>query len=333
MAKIIVPNAPPARARHNESRQNPFELLGIENTGASKAGNTFWKSMRLCPREHALRNLVKLRRKGDAEALTVGITFHLALEVYYLAIQTHQQTVTIPPSGPTPAYFFGNIAEAEKASWASIAPMRGAEGYEETYAELERMLAGYFDNYRRQDRWRIIAVEETLEYDDEGMAYTSRLDLIVECYNRGGMWVVEHKSARTITDDLIAGYQLDQQILGQVWLLDRCIDLSHYPTLHGVLVNITTKHKGGPRFERVECMPSKYHLRAFEESLRAWHQIAPVFEKLGWPQALGNCAGPARYFSKCDYFDVCYGHPAETVEELQKIDPPFGFTKGKEAAE
>ena len=260
MAKIVVPNAPPKRPRYNEDRADPFELLGVENTGSSKRGNTFWKRLRTCPREHALHDLVRLRRKGDAEALTVGIAFHLALETYYRLIKLWQGAME-PDDGAD--YFFGGIEEAEQAAWASIAPMRGAEGYEQSYAELERMLGGYFDAHRRHDRWRVVAVEETLEYADAGIEYTARLDLIVEDYDRGGMWVIEHKSARTITADMLAGYQLDQQILGQVWLLQKCVDLAHYPPLKGVIVNITTKHKGGARTERLECMPSRYHLRAF----------------------------------------------------------------------
>ena len=331
MAKIVIPHAPPGRARYNEDRVNPFELLQIPNVGASKRGNTFWKSVRTCPREHAIRNIVQLRRKGDAEALTVGIAFHHALETYYLAIRQHQKTCTMAPGGPTSGYFFGNIADAEKAAWASIEGLRGVEGYEETYAELERMLAGYFDTYRRQDRWRVVAVEESLEYEDDGMEYSARLDLIVEDYDRGGMWVIEHKSARSITDELIAGYQLDQQILGQVWLLQKCVDLDHYPPLKGVVVNITTKHKSGARTERVECMPSRYHLAAFETSLRAWSTVSSVFEQLGWPQALGNCAGPARYFSKCDFYDVCYGQPHLTVTQLTTQDPPPGFERREPA--
>lgn len=330
MARIVIPNAPPRRAKHNSDRANPAEVLGIEDTGASKRGNTYWKTMRGCPRESALRNIVGLRRGGDSEALTVGLTFHHALEVYYRAIMRHQASFT----GPTHQealgfhdFLWGGLAEAEQAAWESIAPMKGVEGYEATYDEIERMLAGYFDQYRRKDRWRIIAVEETLEYDDEAMEYSARLDLIVECFDRGGMWVIEHKSARAISEDLLAGYQLDQQIVGQVWLLRACVDLTAYPPLRGVLVNITTKHKSGPRFERVECMPSKHHLSAFETSLSAWHAIVPVFEELGWPQALGNCAGPSRYWSRCDYYDLCYGKPDVTVAQLVKEDPPMGFTR------
>ena len=174
--------------------------------------------------------------------------------------------------------------------------------------------------YKRQ-------VEENLEYSDDGIEYSARLDLIVEDYTRGGMWVVEHKSARSITPELLAGYQLDQQVLGQLWLLEHCVDLSAYPSLRGVLVNITTKHKTGPKLERLEVSRSRKHLAAFESSMRSWYEVAQVLEDLDWPQALGSCAGPSRYFSRCDYYDLCFGHPDVSVEQLVREEPPLGFIR------
>lgn len=339
----------------NKERRPPAVVLGIADHGASPRGNSYWKTMRSCPREHALQNVVGLKREGDQEALTVGLAFHHALEVYYRAIQAHQHalgTTAERPDIATPEYFWGAAGAAEKAAWKALDPMAHEPGYEDTYAELERMLASYFDCHRRSDRWRIIAVEETLEYADAGappeiynlagevweregtgrppLEYSARLDLIVEDYDHGGMWIVEHKSARSITEDLIEGYQLDQQILGQVWLLKTCVDLSHYPQLRGVTINLTTKHKQ-PKHQRVEVMPSKRHLAAFEESLRAWNAVAPTFADLGYPKALGNCSGPAHYFKKCPYFEVCHGQPSASVSDLVAAEPPMGFIKTKES--
>ena len=52
--------------------------------------------------------------------------------------------------------------------------------------------------------------------------------------------------------------------------------------------------------------------------------VTAYYEKLGWPKHLGNCTGAARYFQRCGFFDVCHGHPADTVEELRD-NPPFGY--------
>ncbi len=357
MGNMILLPSKKTRPRYREDRRNPAELLGLEG-GASARGNSFYKRVRLCPREHALAAEAGLRKGGDYEALTQGLTFHLALETYYKAIQTWQASIELNDEGTRNRlasrgaddnYLFGGIASAEKAAWKSIEPLRNEPGYTETYEDIERMLAHYFDTYRRQDRWRIIAAEETLEYADDGqpamkvrgptkhdgfvdrpakspLTFTARLDLIVEDYERGGMWIVEHKTSKVITDDLLEGYQLDQQTLGQVWLMHQCVDLSQYPMLKGMIVNITSKHKT-PRFERPMVCPSKYHLAAFEESMRAWNRMLPMYEQLGWPKALGNCTGPARYWQRCNFFDVCHGRPEASVTDLAREEPPFGFVR------
>jgi hypothetical protein len=48
----------------NNKRRPPTEVLGIANPGASARGNSYWKQMRSCPREHALHDIVGLKREG-----------------------------------------------------------------------------------------------------------------------------------------------------------------------------------------------------------------------------------------------------------------------------
>jgi hypothetical protein len=300
---------PKPAAKPDTSKRRPAQVvLGVVDAGASPAGSTYWKTMRRCPREHALRHVAGLRRSsGASEALTVGWLFHLALEAYYRSLLTDADGVS-----------------DEGAAWAAIKKLEGEGGYEETYPEVERLLAGYFETYRRQDAWRVVAVEETLASVDDGLHYSARLDLVIE--EAGRLWIVEHKTARAITPDLLSGYQMDMQIMGQVWLFGRCVDLSVYPPLAGVKINIATKTKV-PKYERVEVYPSRQHLAAFEESMRQWSALEGAFAGLGWPKALGNCTGPSRYFGQCDYFDVCHGRPEANVGMISAEDPPFGFTR------
>ena len=328
MGKIHLPIKAP-KSDYVVGRRRVEDVLGIENA-ASAFGNTYWKRLRGCPREHGLFHVAGVRRVGDSEALSLGVLYHHALEVFYKHIQQHQSRYE-PSKYKTDGFLYGAIPDAERFAWKALEPFIKEEGYEETYPAVERMLASYFDCFRRQDPWRIVAVEETLQYSDSGMSYSARLDLIVEDMARGGLWIVEHKSARLITDELISGYQLDQQILGQVWLMQRCVDLTKYPPLRGVTISITTKTKQ-PKHERVEVLPSRYHLAEFERSLRSWYGIREDFETFGWPKALGNCAGPAHYFRKCDYFDLCHGQPEATEEDLTAadVDLPFGYVKRSE---
>jgi hypothetical protein len=83
-----------------------------------------------------------------------------------------------------------------------------------------------------------------------------------------------------------------------------------------------------PKVLRVEVCPSHQHRAAFEESMRQWAALETSFASLGWPKALGNCTGASRYFSQCDFFDVCHGRPEATVAQIAAEEPPFGFARG-----
>lgn len=292
--------------------------------------------MRLCPREHALYSL-GIRSGVEQEPLTLGFLFHLGLEVFFKSIQAHQESIGWNPpltEKEMDHFCFGNLAEAERAAWDTLDPIREEPGYAKTYAMVEKLLVNYFEKWRGRDYWRIVAVEETLEYVDPEFEYTARLDLIIEELfgdtRALGTWIVEHKTAGTITEDLLMNYAMDLQILGQKWLFETCVDTSQLPPFRGVIVDIiTTRHKV-PRTERVVVNPSHYHTDAFEDSQRRWSRLATAFAAEGWPKALGNCAGAARFFKTCPYYTLCEGRPEHTVadwrEELETVGPPHGFS-------
>lgn len=314
----LAPHIPPDRRQWED-------VLGLSLTSASPRGSTFWKRLRRCPREHGLVQL-KLRKGKPAEHLTVGGIWHFALEAYYKALQEG-----------APAQ------NAELAAWAAVMPLRDEAGYmeapegrEATYPLVERLLGAYFDTYRISDAdMQVVAVEETIVYEHAGFSFSARLDLLAVI--DGGLWIVEHKTTKAITQDLLSGYQMDLQILGQVWLLQQCIDLSVYPPFQGVIVNIESKHKGGPRFERLRVSPSNEHLWAWQDAQQRWVEVVSVFERLEWPKALGNCTGAARYFSECDYYAICHGRPALTVAQLAKeiatAGAPVGYRLGDDDEE
>lgn len=312
-------------SRYAPERRAPATVLGVAD-GPSPVGSTFWKGLFRCPREHALRNLVQLRASRRREALDVGWIFHVGLEAYYRTIREHQEKLG-KDHPKDQAYFFDALPAAEAAAFeAAVTPLVNESGYSDTVQSLERTLGGYFDFYRRNDRWGIVAVEETLMVDETyfGFPYSARLDLIVEDFIRGGLWLVEHKTAAWISEEILTGYQMDLQILGQVWLYRHCVNQRAYAPFRGVLVNITTKQLR-PKFERVEVCPSEDHLNMFVRAVMSWDQLRDYAEQLDWPQALGNCAGPTRGYTRCDYFEVCHGSPRDGVAELVQQEPPFGF--------
>lgn len=320
-------------------RRSAELVLGIKSS-ASPRGSTYYSRVRRCPREHGLYHVVKIVPKGDKEALTLGWLFHHALETYYRVIQRAQQGTDWAKYTDDEkaecfklvrAHYRGQLlvditARAREEGMNSIRVFATEPGYEETYSQLVKMLDGYFEQYM-SDRWFIVAIEEQLA-SSLPFEYTARLDLVVIDLDDDVLRVVEHKSARSFTGDLIAGYQLNLQIMGQAWLLLKCVRLDAYPTFDGVTVNLTSKHKT-PQFMRVPCAVSPEHLKAFQQSMLSWNRLTEAFRAEGWPQDFTKCSGFARGYTMCAYYDLCYSRPADPLDtiaaEVQKDGPPLGF--------
>lgn len=282
------------------------EVLGIPPSSGSRWGSTRWKLLRRCPREFFLVQKGVVKSNHREVALDTGTAYHYVLETYYRARQAGLKHL-----------------DAAGEAWHALDPMRDVPECAEMYATLERMLVSYFEQAAHDD-WRVIAVEEEIVYEGPEFNYSARLDLLVECPRRGGMWVVEHKSASVITADLTAGYSLDLQVLGQIWLVRECVDLTQYPDFKGVIVNITSKQKT-PQHQRVDVTATRAHLAQWEHSVRALAAQEALAERYGWPQALGNCTGAPRYFKPCAFFDICHGRPNLQVDKLDEHELPIGF--------
>jgi hypothetical protein len=316
--KVIVNTSskPPARRRL-------ATVLDIQDTGASPFGSTYYKRLLACPREFALYSVVGFTPEVIGDALSTGWLYHHCLEKYYKAIQAHQRACNAKHDSTD--YLWGGTKQGMADAYEALVPFEGEAGYEEVVADVRRMLDQYFEVYFERDKWRILAVEETISYQGE-FDYSTRLDVLIEDLERGGMWIVEHKISKMITAELLDNYQLDLQILGQVWLVKKCVDLRRYPQFKGVIINIATKHKL-PQLVRVPVSPSDQHLKAFYDSQRQWSALRGIMAKMGWPRSLGHCAGYARGYSRCTYFDLCHGQPQTTVAQWMKGEPPYGFLR------
>lgn len=328
MARIEFKTGTPGvtQAQRN-ARRSVDELLGGD--GPSPRGSSYYRSVMICPREHALRYEYGVESEGSSDALATGSVFHKGMEVYYRTIMAHQQAIDAAGGPRDDHYYFGAQMDAQKAAWTAIGVIANEPGYEEVYATASRLMEAYFERYWNMDRWRVVAVEETLRVTDGGFDYSARLDLLVEW--NGRLWIVEHKTAKSVSVDSLDHYDMDIQTLGQQWLLERCVDLSQFEPLAGILVNITTKHKT-PQFFRKEVCPSNAHLGMFEEAVGGLITLRAGMKRLNWPRFLGHCSGIARGYSKCQYFDPCRNWPSWTAQQIA-ANPPEGFVvRPQEAA-
>ena len=319
MAKVRLSTMAPV-----QRTKTIYDLVGAENTGASPTGSTFYKTLFTCPREFALKYIVGFSPAKLGEALAIGWLFHHLLEVYYRSIMAYQRRSNAKATSDD--FLYGGHKAAMHAAYTALAPVADADGYKEIYETAHRLITGYFERYDHLDKWRIIAVEETIIYDGR-FGYSARLDLIVEDFDLQGMVIVEHKTTKMLSADLLDSYQLDIQILGQKWLVSKCIDLKRLPPFKGILINLATKHKT-PQFVRHNVDPSRLHLDAFTTSIKAWTKLRPIYGRIGWPQALGHCSGAARGYSRCQFYELCHGFPQLTVNDwLNAKDPPVGFVR------
>lgn len=286
------------------------EVLGLPPSSGSVRGSTFWKRANVCPRAARLYEL-GVRQSGPASRnLDTGDAFHLVLEQYYRARRD-------------------GLAwrDATAAAWQVLTPLRDEPGYEDIGLDLDRMLGAYFE-IAEHDQWRVLAVEEDLTWYGETFDYSARLDLVVEDLTTNTMWIVEHKTAKVISGNAMMGYHMDLQTLGQMWLMQQCVDLAQYPPFGGVIVNMMSKQTV-PKHQRVSVPVSPSHLREFERSLVQRQQLMRVAADLGHPKMFGNCTGAAQYFGACAYFNLCYGRPDFDIAGVDRLLPdelPFGFT-------
>lgn len=297
------------QTKTEEDRRPLREVLGMEESSGSIYGSTGYKRWAVCSRAAGLYDLGVRKSGAKSENLDFGDAFHLVLEAYYRALQK------------------GMVwRDAVALAWKVLDPLRDEPGYSDMQDTLERCLTSYFE-LAANDRWRVIAVEEELIYQGLSFDYSARLDLVVEDLVDGGMWIVEHKSAKVITAESMQGYLMDLQTLGQIWLMQRCVDLTKYPAFKGVIVNITSKQKT-PKHERVTVRAAEAHLREFEKSLVGRKLLNDYARELGYPKMLGNCTGAAQYFGSCPYFDICHGRPDFDIMGVDKLltdDLPYGF--------
>lgn len=287
-------------------RRRAEEVLGYPESGPSARGSTYWRRVLSCSREHLLANELGWTHERRPDALDFGLVWHFVLEALYRGLQARQHN---QPHAEAPDVEAFRVIECYAKE----------SGWETGYATISRMLNAYCERWwtRDQNEWQILDVECEVGVslaDGFGFAYTSRLDLaIIDHQTRRTPLgrLVEHKSSIDLRPDILTGYTQDLQVLGQVWLGERCIDWAHYGVpFMGSIVNITSKEKV-PGNERMLVHPRREHMAAFEESMRYWETHRAAHDVAGaYPRNYANCT---RKFGRCAFFDFCASQPDVTA--------------------
>lgn len=226
-------------------------------------------------------------------ALELGSLFHAMLALHYM-----------PASyGPYPTPYA--LAERVASFGATV----------ETVDEAKRLYNAYFCHYGNaaDEKFTPLGVEVPCGLSE---VHTSRLDLVASI--GGATWIVEHKTASRETRDVLEGWWLDGEIIGEVLAYRISNFTDKYGPLAGVLVNITIKTKE-PKFRRVEVVVTDDQLERYARDVDWWrkHRRQMRLDPNGyWPRKLQGCIG--RY-DTCTFWDHCRDANATDDARLNRL--------------
>jgi len=260
--------------------------------GGSGRGWSRWKLLQQCPYAYYLRYVQKMDlSEFESPALAVGSLVHAWLAIHYLGMMSKEFTVTpeqlkneVEKQNANPAFLY--------KAWAVFDAYRAH--YEEDYLEP-------------------LAVEYPVE--DVKTGNTCRYDLIARITNppeilaiTPGVVLIEHKTASNLSEDVIDGWSIDGEILGEMAFWQRNGLDRKFGKLTGLLVNILVKTKQ-PQFHRSFVAPISVHTKGHIKNLAYMAELEKTLRKSRrWPQFASACIN--RY-GKCQFYQHCLNRGLE----------------------
>lgn len=298
MSPLIQLTNPNAKSIEQCIRE-AYESFGVPPLGgASTDGWSKLADYQRCPyRYWLLHEQPKVEPEGGnvevPAALELGALFHSMLAMHY------SQNIK-SPLFPTPYA----LAERVAALGGNLAIVD----------EAKRLYAAYYNQYGNPQDEGISTIAVELGAGIEGI-HTCRYDLLAERKD-AGVWIIEHKTASSETRQVLEGWWLDGEILGEVYAYKLSGLDKVYGPLVGVCVNITFKTKV-PKFRRVEVVVTDDLVEAFARDIAWWKGSRSACKSTGvWPRKLQGCI--SRY-DTCTFFDHCRNADATDSERLQRM--------------
>jgi hypothetical protein len=275
--------------------------------GASVNGWSKLYDFQRCPYRYNLlhnqQELLELSSVSKPASLELGSMLHSMLAMHYIR------------SMPTAKY---NVAtDAGRIAWptpyALAERVISLEANPAIVDEARRLYSAYFNHYGNAETegWQPLAIE--LDAGDPRI-HTCRFDMVARI--NGGVWIVEHKTASRESRDVIEGWWLDGEILGEVYGY-RLSQLNEvYGPLVGVLVNIVVKTQV-PKFRRVEVVVTDEVLKQYAQDSLYWRsERYKCSRENRWPKKLAGCIG--RY-DTCAFFDHCRDADNTDSDRLKRM--------------
>jgi hypothetical protein len=302
-----------------QKRRRTEQVLGLPESGPSSRGSTYWRRFLSCPREHFLSNILNWTPVDRTDPLEYGLLWHVLMEQLYLDLRAVQHHTYAYDVGPDTRVFH------------TLKPFYAEPGWQEGAEKIGVMLDAYVTRWYRIDlnEFEVEGVEETYGFGLEeglGFEWTNRLDLrgIDHSQHVPVRRHVEHKTSWRVDAEVMLGFQMDLQITGQAFLMERewGHDISRpYAGCHVNLISrpssVSAKAKP-PDAERLHVHPTPAAYQAWIESLAFYRRLAATYEQMSeYPRNPNSCI---RRYGRCPFFNLCQSRPQDTVSSLREED-------------
>jgi len=293
-------------ADDSESRSWEDVLEEHERAGGpSEWGNSRYSDFERCEYRYWVKHVLGYRPKKRNEALEVGGLFH---ECRARAYQAYQKAATAEDENGNKIYLPEELDEIFTEALFELCD-RAAKHVPTTVAIVRRLLQVWHKAHGPRtlidDRHETLLVEALIDTND-GFPYSTRLDRVVMSGRLGGPCIMEIKTASRRTADLLDGYRMDPQFLGQQYCWKNSKYYKKYGALRGFIVDLCVK--GQVVQVTRESVPVDVKLlRPWAKEKRYRYSQILTCEASGyWPRRRTNCV---MYGKRCGLSEHCSTFP------------------------
>ena len=259
--------------------------------GPSPWGNSKYQTFEQCPYLYWAMFIKRMKPKDPRPPLEIGGLFHEARARYYLKALELEKTEVSDQELNNACMEAGYdiINRAEK-----VVPA--------TAAEVRRLFQGWAvvfgPDTPKDDRFDTIGVEKLIEVN-RGFPYSTRVDRIVAIEDKPA--ILEIKTAGKRTKDMLAGYEMDSQFLGQQYCWRHSKWYRKYGSLKYYVVDLTIKTAEMVCVREVVPISSKA-MKDWEKAKRwTYAQMQQCEAYQYWPRIRANCVK----YGRCGLTEHC----------------------------
>ena len=274
-----------------------------------------WNDLLQCPRKYNLVYNQDRLPHARSNALEFGGLIHECLALYY---EEANAFLAENDDRRADKLYDSFCREPQWVALLNGVLDSGIESYMEVAEVVKRVMDAYLQQYPLlKDSFlthEVVAVEEYIEVPDGPFPFSTRADLVYR--TAGGLWIVDHKSSRAMTQELTGGWAINGQMIGLTYAI-----LQHWPDEHiaGIVINILVRTKI-PQFRRVTFPLRADLIDEWRASMDLWvNNVLPHYESLGWPPNYSACI---HRYGRCPFYHYC---EAEQDAALLDSEPvPLG---------